>query len=90
MDPADATHAVGGHEFTLAQQPLQNSRQHRVVDKRQEMLAALVLPVGAGADITALEFAAAMTAQQRAETRHGRKQPFVDHLGCEERDQADQ
>src|SRR6266446_2704112 len=90
MDPADAAHAVRRHEFALAQQPLQNARQHRMVDERQEMLAAFVLPVGTSTNVAPLKFASAVIAQQCAEARHGRKQPLIDHFGREERDQAHQ
>ena len=55
VDAADAAHAVGRQELVLAQQVRQDARQHGVVDQRQQMLAALVLPVGTGADVVAVE-----------------------------------
>ena len=89
VNPADAAHAVGREELLLVQQPRQDPRQHGVIDEGEQVLAALVLPVRAGADVVAVEHAALVRAQALAEARRTAQQPLVDHLGGEQRDQAD-
>ena len=53
------------------------------------VLAALVLPVGTGAHVVALEDAALVSAQALAEARDVGQKPAIDHLGGEQRDQTD-
>src|SRR5512132_2713531 len=89
MNPADAAYAIGRKELVLAQEVRQDARQHGVVDQRQQMLAALVLPVGTGTDVVALEGATLVSAQALSEAGYIGQEPLVDHLGGEQRNQAD-
>src|SRR5512132_329829 len=89
MNPADAAYAIGRKELVLAQEVRQDARQHGVVDQRQQMLAALVLPVGTGTDVVALEGATLVPTQALPEPGYIGQEPPVDHLGREQRDQAE-
>ena len=89
VNPADAAYPVGREELALAQEVRQDTRQHGVVHQRQQMLAALVLPVGTGTDVVALEGTTLVPAQTLPEPGYIGQKPLVDHLGGEQRDQAD-
>ena len=89
VDAADAAHPIVGEEFALVEEAGENRRQHGVIDQRQEMLAPLVLPVGAGTHVVPAKGSALVLPKLGGEARHVGEQPTVDDLGGEQRDQAD-
>jgi hypothetical protein len=89
VDAADAANAVRGQKFIIAQQPLENARQHPIRNQRQQMLAPVVFPVRAVADDAAVEHAVAMLAQQFTEAGDFGQNPPIHHFAGEQRNQPD-
>ena len=88
VDLADTAHAMGRQELGLVEHPLEDTRQHGVIDQGQQVLAALVLPVRTGADMVTAKEPPLARVQHLAEARGVPEQSPVDDLGGEQGDQA--